>query len=375
MDEPPLSDERVEIADLLGQRRSQAAQRFRERIIIGSLILCAGITITITLGIVYILLTETLEFFNPEGHLDAQGNVSVVKPSDFFFGMEWNPLLGGEKHFGVWPLVVGTFKVAFVAMVFALPVGLISAIWLSEYAKPKVRNFIKPIIEVLAGVPTVVFGYFAITFITPYVLRWEWWRVKIPDPDNPGQYLKDASGGFLTEPAGLFGLLEVDVYNALGAGLAVGIMCLPIVISLSEDALRAVPKALREGSYGLGASKFETSVRVVVPAALSGISAAFLLAIARAVGETMIVALAAGASPVKLVGQGSVGENVGSAVALNESVLPMTGYLVKIFTGDAAHGTVEYYSSYAVAATLFVITLTLVVIGNMIQRRFREKYD
>ncbi|MEM6260683.1 MAG: phosphate ABC transporter permease subunit PstC [Planctomycetota bacterium] len=370
-----MSDESVEIADLLGQRRSQAAQRFRERIIMGSLILCAGITITITLGIVYILLTETLEFFNPEGHLDAQGNVSVVKPSDFFFDMEWNPLLGGEKHFGILPLVLGTFKVAFVAMVFALPVGLIAAIWLSEYAKPKVRNFIKPIIEVLAGVPTVVFGYFAITFITPYVLRWEWWRVKIPDPDNPGQHLKDASGDFLTEPAGLFGLFEVDVYNALGAGLAVGIMCLPIVISLSEDALRAVPKALREGSYGLGASKFETSVRVVVPAALSGISAAFLLAIARAVGETMIVALAAGASPVKLVGQGGVAENVGSAVALNESVLPMTGYLVKIFTGDAAHGTVEYYSSYAVAATLFVITLTLVVIGNMIQRRFREKYD
>ncbi|MBX2852015.1 MAG: phosphate ABC transporter permease subunit PstC [Phycisphaeraceae bacterium] len=340
-----------------------------------SLIACAGITITITLGIVFILLTQTIEFFNPAGHLDAQGNTSVVKPTDFFFGMEWNPLLGGEKHFGVWPLIAGTLKVAFVAMVFALPVGLISAIWLSEYAKPKVRNFIKPIIEVLAGIPTVVFGFFAVTFITPYLLRWEWWRVKIEDPDNPGQYLKDASGEFLTEPAGLFGLFDIDVYNALGAGLAVGIMCLPIVISLSEDALRAVPKALREGSYGLGASKFETSVKVVVPAALSGISAAFLLAIARAVGETMIVALAAGASPVKLIGQGNLWENITSAGALDQSVLPMTGYLVKIFTGDAAHGTVEYYSSYAVAFTLFIITLVLVILGNMIQRRFREKYD
>ncbi len=355
--------------------RSQSAQRIRERLIMASLIACAGITITITLGIVFILLTQTIEFFNPAGHLDAQGNTSVVKPTDFFFGMEWNPLLGGEKHFGVWPLIAGTLKVAFVAMVFALPVGLISAIWLSEYAKPKVRNFIKPIIEVLAGIPTVVFGFFAVTFITPYLLRWEWWRVKIEDPDNPGQYLKDASGEFLTEPAGLFGLFDIDVYNALGAGLAVGIMCLPIVISLSEDALRAVPKALREGSYGLGASKFETSVKVVVPAALSGISAAFLLAIARAVGETMIVALAAGASPVKLIGQGNLWENITSAGALDQSVLPMTGYLVKIFTGDAAHGTVEYYSSYAVAFTLFIITLVLVILGNMIQRRFREKYD
>lgn len=359
--------------ELLGTRKSQTAQRIRERLIMAALIGCAAITVAITLGIVIILTTQTIEFFNPEGHMDGQGNNSVVTPGEFFFGMEWNPLLGGEQHFGVWPLIFGTMKVAIVAMIFALPVGLISAIWLSEYAKPKVRNFIKPIIEVLAGVPTVVFGFFAVTFITPYLLRWEWWRVKIKDVN--GNYIKDEAGNFLTEPAGLFGLFDVEVYNAMGAGLAVGIMCLPIVISLSEDALRAVPRALREGSYGLGASKFETSVRVVVPAALSGISAAFLLAIARAVGETMIVALAAGASPVKLIGQGGFFENAASAAALNESVLPMTGYIVKIFTGDAAHGTVEYYSSYAVAFTLFIITLTLVIMGNMIQRRFREKYD
>ncbi len=370
-----MSDANTDIQLPLSKKRSQTAQKIRERIIMASLIFCAGVTVTITLGIVFILLTQTLEFFNPEGHMDGQGNVSVVSPIDFFFGLEWNPLLGGEKHFGVWPLIFGTMKVAIVAMIFALPVGLISAIWLSEYAKPKVRNIIKPIIEVLAGVPTVVFGFFAVTFITPYLLRWEWWRVKIPDPENAGQYLKDDAGNFLTEPAGLFGLFDVEVYNAMGAGLAVGIMCLPIVISLSEDALRAVPRALREGSYGLGASKFETSVRVVVPAALSGISAAFLLAVARAVGETMIVALAAGASPTKLIGQGSLLDNLTSAAALDESVLPMTGYIVKIFTGDAAHGTVEYYSSYAVAATLFIITLTLVIFGNIIQQRFREKYD
>ncbi|MFK7787979.1 MAG: PstC family ABC transporter permease, partial [Phycisphaeraceae bacterium] len=246
-----MTDTNTDIQLPLSKRRSKTAQRIRERIIMAALIGCAGITVTITLGIVFILLTQTIEFFNPEGHMDGQGNISVVTPGQFFFGLEWNPLLGGEKHFGVWPLIFGTMKVAFVAMIFALPIGLISAIWLSEYAKPKVRNVIKPIIEVLAGVPTVVFGFFAVTFITPYLLRWEWWRVKIKD-EQTGEYLKDASGNLLTEPAGLFGLFDVEVYNAMGAGLAVGIMCLPIVISLSEDALRAVPRALREGSYGLG---------------------------------------------------------------------------------------------------------------------------
>ncbi|MEM1355444.1 MAG: phosphate ABC transporter permease subunit PstC [Planctomycetota bacterium] len=369
---PPADPARKQIRDL-GTPKSDKLRDLRERAIVGSLIGCAVITIGITLGIVFILLSQTIAFFDPAGHLNAQNEVSVVKPGDFFFGLEWNPLLGNEKHFGVWPLILGTFKVALVAMIFALPIGLIAAIWLSEYAKPKVRGFIKPIIEVLAGIPTVVFGFFAVTFLTPVVLRWEWLQTKIKAED--GTYLKGEDGEFLTEPAGLFGLLEVDTYNALGAGLAVGIMCLPIVISLSEDALRAVPRALREGSYGLGASKFETSVKVVVPAALSGVTAAFLLAIARAVGETMIVALAAGASPVKLIGQGSVTENLGSALALNESVLPMTGYMVKIFTGDAPYGTVEYFSSYAVAATLFVITLGLTILGNMVQKRFREKYD
>lgn len=357
----------------LGTPRSKLARLIRERLIMALLIGCAGITVAITLGIVGILATETFEFFNPEGHKDGQGNISVVTPSDFFLGTQWSPLMGGEQKFGIWPLIVGTLKVAAVAMAFALPVGLISAIWLSEYAKPRVRSFIKPIIEVLAGVPTVVFGFFAVTFITPYLLRWEWWQVRITD--QSGNYVKDDAGNYLTEPAGFLGLFDIEVYNAIGAGLAVGIMCLPIVISLSEDALRAVPRALREGSYGLGASKFETSVRVVVPAALSGISAAFLLAIARAVGETMIVALAAGASPTKLVGQGGVLSNLKSGAALDQSVLPMTGYIVKIFTGDAEHGSVEYYSSYAVAATLFAMTLILIITGNIIQRRFREKYD
>ena len=357
----------------LGVRRSVALRTVRERLIMAALIGCAVITIAITLGIIGILLVETIRFFDPAGHPDGQHEISVVKPSDFFFGLQWNPQLGAEKHFGVWPLVIGTFKIALVAMLFALPVGLISAIWLSEYAKPKVRSFIKPILEVLAGVPTVVFGFFAVTFITPVILRWEWLRV--PVLDEAGNKIYNDAGKLVTEPAGLLKLFDFDTFNAMGAGLAVGIMCLPIVISLSEDALRSVPRALREGAYAMGASKFETSVKVVVPAAMSGISAAFLLAIARAVGETMIVALAAGASSVKLVDQGGALENIKSTLALNESVLPMTGFIVKVYTGDAEHGSIEYYSAYAVAATLFVITLALTVLGNLIQKRFREKYD
>lgn len=358
----------------VGKLKSDKARDIREMLILGVLIAFATITVSITIGIVFILLSQTLMFFDPAGHPDSQGNHSVVSPADFFLGLQWNPLLGDTKHFGVWPLIFGTFKVAIVAMLFALPVGLISAIWLSEFARPKIRGLIKPVIEVLAGIPTVVFGFFAITFITPIVLRWEWLQTRITDEN--GNFVKNPeTGEYLTEPAGLLGLFTFDTYNSLGAGLAVGIMCLPIVISLSEDALRAVPRALREGSYGLGASKFETSIKVVVPAALSGITAACLLAIARAVGETMIVALAAGASPVKLTGQGGPLDNLMSALALDESVLPMTGYMVKIFTGDAPYGTVEYFSSYAIAGTLFVITLGLTIIGNRVQKRFREKYE
>jgi len=355
------------------RRRSTTLRTWRERLIVAILICCALITVGITLGIVGILLTETIRYFDPAGHVNGQGEISVVTPSEFFLGLQWNPQLGKEKHFGVWPLVVGTFKVALVAMCFALPLGLIAAIWLSEFARPRARAIIKPVLEVLAGVPTVVFGFFAITFITPILLRWEWLRV--PVLDAGGNPVYNDAGQAITEPSGLLGWMKFDTFNSMGAGIAVGIMCLPIVISLSEDALRAVPRALREGAYGLGASKFEASVKVIVPAALSGISAAFLLAIARAVGETMIVALAAGASAVKMVGQGGAVENIKSTLALNEPVLPMTGFIVKVYTGDAAHGSIEYYSAYAVAATLFVITLALTILGNMVQRRFREKYD
>lgn len=347
----------------IGKPRSKAIRIFRERCIMGSLVACALITLGITLGIVFILLRETLGFFG----LENEDGTAMVTVADFFFGLEWNPLLGKEKHFGIWPLILGTLKVTLVAMAFALPVGLISAVWLSEYAKPKVRAWIKPILEVLAGIPTVVFGFFAVSFITPVLLQWEWWQITKTDATTGETYTE------------AFNPLNFGSYNVMAAGLAVGVMCLPIVTSLAEDALRAVPRALREGAYGLGANKFETSMKIVVPAALSGITAAFLLAIARAVGETMIVALAAGKQAIQLLTPTADGSHntfdAGNAVALNEPVQPMTGFIVSMFTGDVRVGSVEYYSSYAVAATLFVITLVITILGNMVQKRFREKYD
>lgn len=283
------------------------------------LIGCGIFSLATTVAIIAILGLETIRFFR----------IDEVSFWDFITGTQWNPLLGAEKHFGIWPLICGTMLVTAVAMTVALPLGLITAIWLSEYARPRVRAVIKPVLEVLAGIPTVVFGFFALTVITPSL-----------------QWLHD---GF-------------NVYNATSAGLAVAVMCLPIVTSLSEDALRAVPRNLREGAYGLGATRFEVSAKVVTPAALSGIIAAFLLAIARAVGETMIVSLAAGGA-AKLTADP------------REEVQTMTAYMVQIFLGDASNFGPEYYSSYAVAGTLFLMTLMLTVIGHRIRVRFRQVYE
>jgi phosphate transport system permease protein len=217
-----------------------------------------------------------------------------------------------------------------IAAAFALPVGLVTAVYLSEYARPRVRAAVKPALEVLAGIPTVVYGYFALTVITPFL----------------HDHVSERFGTF----------------NALGAGLAVGIMILPIVASLSEDALRAVPRSLRDAAYALGGTRFDVSVKVVVPAALSGIMASWLLAITRAIGETMIVALAAGGM---------------AAMTLSPTaeVQTMTAYMVQIFLGDAPATGVEYRSSYAVATVLFVVTLGLTLVGNLVLRRFREEYD
>ena len=280
-------------------------------------------SILVTTLIIGILAYETARFLQ---------DVSVV---DFLTGLEWNPLLGAERHFGIWPLIVGTLLVTLVAAVFALPIGLVTAIFLSEYAPPWLRAILKPILEVLAGIPTVVYGFFALIVITPAL-----------------QEL-----GRLVTGENTFG-----AYSAGAAGIAVGIMILPIVTSLSEDAIRAVPKGLRDGAFALGSTKFDTSVKVVVPAALSGIMASYLLAITRAVGETMIVALAAGGLAQM-------------TVLPWEQVQTMTAYMVQIFLGDAPATGVEYKSSFAVAGVLFLMTFLLTFAGYRILLRFREEYE
>ncbi|MFP4144152.1 MAG: phosphate ABC transporter permease subunit PstC [Phycisphaeraceae bacterium] len=299
--------------------RSRTAQKSRETVIMVLLVVSATLSIFITIGIIGALAKETHRFF-------SDPSVSLY---EFFFTGQWNPLLGSTKHFGIWPLIAGTMLVTVVAMVVALPLGLITAIYLSEYAPRRLRSVLKPALEILAGIPTVVYGFFALVFLTP-ALKW-------------------IHEGF-------------NIYNAFAAGLAVGVLTLPIVSSLCEDALQAVPRSLREGAYGLGGTRFDTSVKVVLPAALSGIVSAFLLAIARAIGETMIVALAAGSTP-KLT------------MDPREEIQTMTGFMVQMALGDVSNFDITYRSMYAVAATLFVITFSLTVIGQIIRKRYREEYQ
>ena len=303
-----------------GTARSRAARDGTERVIRGALLGCALLSVASTFTILVILLAQTGQFL-------AMPEVSAW---EFFTGTTWSPLLGAEKHFGIWPLVTGTLLITAIAAAFALPVGLVVAIYLSEYAPPRVRTALKPVLEILAGIPTVVYGFFALTVITPFL----------------HDHVSESFG----------------TYNALGAGIAVGIMILPIVASLSEDALRAVPRSLRDAASALGSTRFDTSVKVVVPAALSGIVASWLLAITRALGETMIVALAAG-------GLAHMTANPA------DELQTMTAYMVQIFLGDAPAFGVEYKSSYAVASMLFVMTFVLTMIGQYILRRFREEYD
>lgn len=300
-------------------RRSLKATRAFEKLVFFLLILCAIFSILITVSIIGVLVKETITFFGFE----------EVTLSNFLGSGVWNPQLGGERSFGIWALISGTLLITVIAMAIALPLGLITAIYLSEYAPSRVRDVLKPVLEVLAGIPTVVYGFFALTTITPF--------------------LQSISAQF-------------NIYNALSAGIAVGILCLPTVCSLSEDALRAVPRSLRDGAFGLGSTRFDVAVKVVLPAALSGIISAFLLAVARAIGETMIVALAAGNRPHMTINP-------------TEDVQTMTGYMVQMAQGDVSTFDVEYYSLYAVAFTLFLITLTLTMIGNVVRRKYREKYE
>lgn len=298
--------------------RRRLVRRAREAPVYLFLFACAAVSIVTTAGIVFVLIEETVRFFQ---------QVAIV---DFLTGTTWTPLFS-SKHFGVLPLLNATFLIACLAMLVALPLGLAAAIYLSEYAHPAVRRPLKPAIEVLAGIPTVVYGYFALLFISPEVVRF------------------------------LFGS-DTPLINALSAALAMGIMILPLVSSLSEDAMRAVPQALREGAYGLGANKFEVATRVVLPAALSGIVAASIIAVSRAVGETMIVAIVAGNQP---------------NLSWNplEGMQTMTAYIVQVSLGDTPHGTIEYSTIFAVGMLLFLSTLTLNVFAQWLLNRFREVYE
>jgi phosphate transport system permease protein len=287
-----------------------------ERIIEQLLFACAALSILVTAGIVAVLIFETAAFLRE------------VPITQFLFGTEWTPLFYNKK-FGVLPLVAGTALVSGIAMAVALPAGLLSAIYLSEYAPPHVRRVVKPILEVLAGVPTVVYGYFALLFVTPLLQN------------------------FLPGLAG---------FNALSPGIVMGIMILPLVSSLSEDALHSVPNGLREGAYALGATRMQATVRVVVPAALSGISAAAILAVSRAIGETMIVAVAAGQQP---------------RLTLNPLVPieTMTAFIVQVSMGDTPAGTIEYRTIFAVGMLLFLGTFALNLFSNWLRNRFREEYQ
>ena len=306
-----------------GRSRSRRVRDGGEAVVKVVLAGCAGFSVLITALIIGILAYEAVRFFM---------DVSVV---EFLTGTEWSPLLGEEKRFGVWPLVAGTLLVTLVAAIFALPTGLVTAVFLSEYAPSWLRAILKPVLEILAGIPTVVYGFFALLIINPSLQ----WIAKVVTGEE------------------LFG-----AYSAGAAGIAVGIMILPIVTSLSEDALRSVPRGLRDGAYALGSTRFDTSVRVVIPGALGGIMASYLLAITRAIGETMIVALAAGGLAQLTV------------LPWNQ-VQTMTAYMVQIFLGDAPATGVEFKSSFAVAALLFMMTLLLTLAGYRILARFREEYE
>jgi phosphate transport system permease protein len=284
---------------------------------------CALVSVATTVGIIGVLLIETGLFF------------SQVSPLAFFGDTVWQPQSSDEPRFGIWPLAVGTFLVAGVAGVIGLPLGLLSALYLSEYASDRNRSILKPALEILAGIPSIVFGYFALVFVTPHVLR----------------------------PIFMDGLgIDVGQFNVLSAGIVVGIMIVPTISSLSEDVLRSVPRGLREAGLALGSTKFDVSVRIVLPAALSGILAAFLLALSRAIGETMAVTIAAGSQPDLTL-------NVFRAVET------MTAYIVLISLGEAAEGSLEKRSLYVVAFSLFLITLAMNVVARFILRRYRNEYQ
>lgn len=306
----------VSIRNLIDENQhGNSLRRKTERIIPIGLMLIASLSILTTIGIIWTLLSETVEFFKRVPFLD------------FFTGTTLKPL-SQNPEFGVLPLLMGTVTSSLIAMTVAAPIGLMAAIYLSEYATPKVRKIVKPLLELLAGVPTIVYGFFAFTFVTPLL------REVIP---------------------------SLQATNILSPGIVMGVMIIPMIASLSEDAMSSVPNAMREGAYGLGSTKLEVTRRVVIPAALSGIISSFVLGISRAIGETMIVTIASGSTK-------------NFTFDITQSMQTMTAYIVEVTGGDAATGSTVYYSLYAVAMTLFVFTLMMNLIARAVSKKFREEY-
>jgi phosphate transport system permease protein len=306
-------------------RRLQASRpRYGEKVIQGLLAFCALLSVLTTTAIVVSLIGPTIGFFE------------IVPIGDFLFGTEWSPQFE-PPSFGVLPIVVGTLSVTLWAMLFAIPIGLGSAIYLSEYASPRLRRTLKPVLEILAGIPTVAIGFFAATFILPELIQPLW----------PGELL----GGAVGKP-----------FMALAAGLGIALMVVPIIASISEDAMSAVPNGLREGAYAMGATKVKVATRVVFPAALSGIVASIVLAISRALGETMIVVLAAGSTP---------------NLTFNpvEAIQAMTSYIATTATGDISTGSVDYKAVFSVGTVLFAMTLAMNMISIRLVRKYREVYE
>jgi len=300
-----------------------------ERSIVVTLFFAGAVSIAITLGILWELGKESLLFFQDE----------EVSLWNFLTTTNWQPQAGS---FGIWPLVLGTVYITVIALLVAVPIGLASAIYLSEYAGPRARAILKPTLEVLVGIPTVVFGFFAITFMTP-LLR------------------------------SIFGTSTVGFFNVLSAGIVVGFLIVPLISSLAEDAMAAVPDSLRQAAYGLGASKLEVSLRIVFPAALSGIAAGVVIAMSRAVGETMVVTLAAGASPRNF----NLGSDSIFGYILNpfDGAQTMTGYIAITASGDLSYNTIDYNSIFAIGLTLFFMTLALNSLSRRIVKRFRQEYE
>ena len=290
-------------------------RNFLERVIEIILMFAALAATFITLGIVYILVTEASGFFK---------EVSII---EFLTSRQWSPLFE-DAHYGILPLISGTLTTSLIALTIAIPIGTVAAIYLSEFASHKTRETVKPILELLVGVPTVVFGYFALLFVTPLLQK--------INPDLP-------------------------TFNMLGAGIVMGVMIIPYIASVAEDAMRAVPMNMREGSYAMGATKFQTAIRVVTPAATSGIIAAYILGISRAVGETMVVAIAAGQQPTFTFNP-------------SEGAATITAYIVQVAMGDLPHGSLGYQSIFAAGMVLFIITFVFNILGHMARKRFAERY-